>query len=150
MNGPERETEIYLAHMGREHHGLRHLLLKASASMVELTRNPNLADAVKDQLVGLLDFLRDHFASEEEGGALVEARNYCPSVGAEVERIFAEHGDLLADVESMIDKLRRSRPLSAKIAADLLCDFERFRHRMERHEEAENAAVARAFGTLPE
>ncbi|GIW92186.1 MAG: hypothetical protein KatS3mg110_0227 [Pirellulaceae bacterium] len=149
MNGPTPETQTYLAHLSRDHQHLRQELLRVASTLERLQDSEQLALAA-DQLAGLLDFLRRHFADEEEAGALVESRDYCPAVSAEVGRILAEHAELLRLLDRTVAQLRSHATLSAEYLEKIRRDFAQFCQRMEDHELAEKAVVARAFGAVPD
>jgi hemerythrin-like domain-containing protein len=150
MDGLAREWEIYVSDMGRDHQGMRRRLSEVASALEQLAQSHSLAKSAVDQLTNLRNWLAEHFASEEQAGALLEARNYCPQVGMEVERIFAEHRQLLANLQAMLDTLQQSERHIGHGVTEICREFERFRTQMERHEEAENSVVARAFGQLPD
>ncbi len=149
MNGPTPEIQPYVTDLSRDHQMLRQLV-RDVASLLEKVDDPQNRTIALQRLMALLEFLREHFAAEEEAGALVESRHYCPAVCPEVDRILAEHARLLEMLEQTLRKLQGLSQLADEVARAVRNDFELFRRKMEDHENAEKAVIARAFGAIPD
>jgi hypothetical protein len=137
MNGDDWDRcRSYIRHMDREHRRLgaslgrvRHVLAGPAQPKVSLQR----------ELAALRQELARHFQEEEEGGCLDEAVSRCGTLAHEVRIIEAQHRELLADVDRLIE-------IAASGAiARLAADFDRFASAVEEHEALEDHVLQHGF-----
>jgi iron-sulfur cluster repair protein YtfE (RIC family) len=141
----------YIDHWLAEHRRLHGLIRKAHAAIMQ-TGGPD-RDACSADVAGVLRRLREelvhHFAEEEAGGCMDEAVSHCPHLAAEVTRIEAEHGELLAQLDRLIAQALDldnggnavAKRVAFEHALDDLCQ------QLHAHEAAENAVLQHGFGT---
>lgn len=108
-----------------------------------------LTDSERQELASLVSDVRDraafHFALEEAYGYFEDPVAVAPRLCERVDRLRAEHGELFADICSIVHVFEDSEP-------DLPADFvgvqemcREFLSRFDAHEAAENALIAQAF-----
>ncbi len=145
MPSIERADPIILGHILGEHRALHdHLVaIRAVFATAEGTAAGRLA-SIREQLASLREHLHKHFAQEEEGGYLEESITRMPRLARAVEAVLADHPDLLAELDGLIERL--SRPDIAKLSwekADR--DFAAFAQHLLAHERNENAVVQEGY-----
>jgi hypothetical protein len=100
----------------------------------------------RQQLLQDLNTLRTelarHFAEESEGGCLDEAISHQPCAGRKADLLEHEHPDLLAELDSVIQRLEKHSGQSTR----LHIEFQAFAQRLKTHEQAEMLLVATALG----
>ncbi len=133
---PRDDFESELNH---QHRHLRDLL----AELGTLTRNPEGFEAAKASLVAKLRALREmvqaHFAFEEEGGYMSEVLRKAPRFLPEVERLEAQHTQILRD----LDRLTRT-DLDETDSDTFLAEVHGLIERLGRHEREETDVVQRS------
>jgi iron-sulfur cluster repair protein YtfE (RIC family) len=138
----------YIEHWIAEHRRLHGLMRKAHAAVMQ-TGGPD-PDAAPHHVVAGLRQLREelvrHFREEEAGGCMEEAACMCPRLGPEVQRIEAEHGELLARLDVLI---AQAADLDESVAKRLAFDreFNDLCRQLHAHEAAENNILKQGFGT---
>ena len=101
--------------------------------------------AVVDRLEQGALALIEHFAQEEsENGFFSEALAAEPRLHARVEQLRSEHPALQRELTALIDEARAAADAEAWSAATRR--YRAFADGLRRHENAENAIVAEAFG----
>ena len=141
------ECRPYIAHLLAEHRRLHKMISQARASIVQ-SRGPDRDASASDivqALVHIRGELAHHFADEEAGGCLDEAVSRCPRMSPEVQRIEAEHAELLREIDLLIAQAKDTQPSVADRIA-LERDFDRLCQQLATHEAAENAVLRQAFG----
>jgi len=102
--------------------------------------------ANSEQLLSDLRSLRAelgmHFAAEEAGGCLDEAISHQPCAGRKADLLEHEHPVLLAELDSVIERLQLAPEQSARLHKE----FQSFVQRLKSHEQAEMLLVATALG----
>jgi len=117
----------------------------AIVSSVQPDVAPSFAEVAR--ILGRLhDELELHFTEEDEGGCLDEAVSRCPWLAPEVKRIEAEHPEILAEVNRLIDEANHLQPTVQHQVA-MQQSFDRLYQRIRTHEKAENQLFAQGFGT---
>ena len=142
------ECRCYVDHLVAEHRRLHRIFQHMRAAIVSSVHpgiTPSFAEVAR-MLGKLRDELELHFTDEEEGGCLDEAVPRCPQLAAELKRIEAEHPELLAEVNRLIDQVSRLQPTDQHQLA-LRKAFDRLYLRLRSHEQAENQLLAEGFGT---
>lgn len=142
------ECRPYVVHLQAEHRRLHQMIRQTRAAVIQ-TGGPD-RDASVEDVLHVLRIMREelakHFQEEEAGGCMDEAVSRCPRLSAEVERIEAEHPELLAQLDALIieaadlDKSVRNR-VAFENAFDNLC------RQIHAHESAENAVLRQGFGS---
>jgi hemerythrin len=142
------ECRPYIDHLQVEHRRLHHMIQQARAAVIQNSspdRDATVADILRI-LRNMRQELAHHFTEEEAGGCMDEAVSHCPRLAAEVERIEAEHPDLLAQLDGLIveaadlDKSVKHR-VAFENAFDNLC------RQIHAHEAAENSILRQGFGS---
>lgn len=140
------ECRAYVTHVLTEHQRL-HALLDDARSTIAQTRadGKNQSSEVVQVLRQIRGELQQHFTEEEEGGCLDEAVSRLPRLAAEVDRIEAEHPDLLRRLDRLIEmasdseKMTKDRPLFDQ-------ELNNFYQGIHAHEGAENRLLQQGFG----
>ncbi len=132
-----------------EHARIRKSLLDALRTFRTIDRRARrveIAVQMIEPLTSLLAQLRRRFAAEEEdGGSLEEAVCSCPSLSYEARRADGEHPELLAELESIIARVREPS-LHRGVTADEQRLLEQFAEHLQRHEATEDRILSLAFG----
>ncbi len=127
------------AELNHQHRHLRDLL----SELGTLTRNPEGFEAAKGPLVAKLRALREtvqaHFAFEEEGGYMSDVLRKAPRFLPEVERLEAQHTEILRD----LDRLTRT-DLEKTEPEAFLDEVHSLIERLGRHEREETDVVQRS------
>jgi hypothetical protein len=124
-------------------------LLKAHRALIEdiqkLESTPIAAGSPADDLVACLQRTRaqlaEHFRFEEQNGYLTSVLERNPHLGHAVERLGAEHGELL----SLLDELCRQARSAATVSAELSPRVGDWARKVRRHEQRENILVEDAY-----
>ena len=131
--------ELTVADVEREHAELRRLFDEVTAAI-----GPGGATAKAAKLMSRLDVqLRAHFRMEEVDGIFAQVERDAPQLARDVERLRAEHKELLIDATHLAEL---APSLSNEEARRLFAHlFARFRDRVARHESEENGVLQRAY-----
>jgi hypothetical protein len=116
----------------------------AIVASVQPDETPSFGEIVRI-LQRLRRELTQHFAEEEGGGCLDEAVSRCPSLSVEYQSIQAEHPQILAQIDALIEQARTSPPTPQNQVA-IQGHFARLYKRVQAHEAAENRLLAAGFG----
>jgi hypothetical protein len=139
------ERNPYYRRCCQEHRELERLLHEAN----ELFRgcragtDPSCWRQAAVMLTNLGDYLRQHFAHEEEGGYLEEAIAHLPRLGPRADELMQQHGPLLCRLAKLEQRLHAAR--SAEAWQALTKEFSGLAEALAAHEEAENAIMDEAF-----
>jgi hypothetical protein len=146
MNGNDCEF-VYVDHMLAEHRRLDHLVRRTMASIPgwEETDAAGWLPRMQAGLAEIRAELAHHFRKEEEGGCLEEAVARCPQLSADVGHIEAEHRDLLAGLDDLIDRCRTLGATTATQAQALDAELRGLVRRLRAHEALENRVMQRGF-----
>ena len=142
------ECRCYFDHLLAEHRRLHSMLREMRAAIVNSTKPDGEASfaEVAQTLQRLHRELEHHFAQEEAGGCLDEAVSRCPRLSGEAKRVEAEHPDILAEVNGLIQLATSQEPNDESRLA-IQKGFERLYQRLLSHEAAENRILAEGFGS---
>lgn len=106
----EESSSAYIKALKAEHRELGQLVRAvdvALAAAADQGWKGQRTSHVVEQLVTLCDFMRDHFAQEEEGGYLEEALSHAPRLGPQAARLLHQHPQLLARIGDVCDLARK-------------------------------------------
>jgi iron-sulfur cluster repair protein YtfE (RIC family) len=92
----------------------------------------------------LAEEVERHFVHEEDGGYFDEVVEMAPHLGATVQKLQMEHGDLLETLEAMHGLLAEAEDTESWRQA-VRQDFEAFLHQCKEHESRENSLVQEAY-----
>jgi hypothetical protein len=142
------ECQPYVDHLTAEHRRLHTMLRQARGAIVQCG-GPD-RDATGNDVVRVLRRVRDelacHFAQEESGGCMNEAVSRCPRLSLEVQRIEAEHSELLAELDRVLAQaLDLDDSVQSRIAFENA--FDNLCRQIHAHEAAENVILSQGFGT---
>ncbi len=143
-----KDCQTYLDYAFAEHRRI-HKLLQQARSAIQQTSGPD-RDTTFAHVVQILRNVRNelarHFAEEDQGGCMEEAVSRCPRLGADVQRIEAEHPALLADIDRLIAQAEDGpETLANRVAIER--GFDELCTELHAHEAAENAVLRAGFGT---
>lgn len=103
----EDSSSPYLAALKVEHRELAQLVRTVegafSAAADQGWKGERTLQVV-ERLAAVRDFMRDHFAREEEGGYLDEAISHAPRLGPEAARLERQHPQLLGKINDAYDE----------------------------------------------
>jgi hypothetical protein len=142
------ECRPYVDHLLAEHRRVRRMIGQAHRAIVH-SGGPD-HDVSVEEIVRVLRLLREelahHFREEEAGGCLDEAASMCPRLSPEVQRLAAEHAELLAAIDALI---AHAHDLDQSILCriDFGHSFDNLCRQLHAHEAAENAVLRQGFGT---
>lgn len=124
-----------------EHRELEALYGRIRARLADKGECLKTVQALFDELVSRV---RTHFATEEYGGYFREIVELAPRLSSRADRLEREHGELLAIAEQLAKDIRHACESRIWRFA-IRVDFERFLHRCQEHEAAENTLVQDAY-----
>lgn len=140
-----RVDPVILGHLLGQHRDLHARLLALRADFAAAhDANPPSAKAVRDRLLELRDHLRDHFVQEEQGGFLEESIARMPRLSVAAREVVAEHPRLLAELDTLLDKLP-ARDVRDASWDDAALGFAAFTEHLLAHERNENAVVQQGY-----
>ncbi len=105
------------------------------------SREADLAELI-GSLSGLRTDLDHHFAAEEAGGCVEEAVSHAPRLGRERSQLEREDPTLLALVDTLMGRLKKSPKTLTRVDQD----YRRLVERIEAHEAAESRIIQESFG----
>lgn len=141
MASIDRSDPVILSHVLAEHRDLFNLMTSArSAFAAPSPPTPAQRAQVLECLRGLRAHLADHFLKEERGGFLEEAVTRVPRLSTAVREIVSQHPLLLAELDSVIERLA-VEPCTGSCWDAAADGFARFAAQMAAHERSENAVV---------
>jgi len=144
----DEESRCYVDHLVAEHRRLHAMLREMRAAIVgsiEPDGDPSFAKVA--QVLGKLHGeLEHHFAEEEKGGCLDEAVSRCPRLSPEARAIKAEHPEILAEIDRLIEQAAKLQP-DHQNQFMIQQAFDRLYQRLCAHEAAENQLLAQGLGT---
>lgn len=140
-----RVDPVILGHLLGQHRDLhaRLLALRASFADEHPAAGPPLT-AIRDRLLDLRHHLRDHFEQEERGGFLEESIARMPRLSGAAREVVAEHPRLLAELDTLIDRLPM-RDISQEVWEAAVSGFATFTDHLLAHERNENAVVQQGY-----
>lgn len=141
------ESGCYVNHIVAQHRRLHMMLRQIRSAVIECVQpdeTPSFA-AIARILEKMREEVKHHFAEEEAGGCLDEAVSRCPGLSPELKRIEAEHPEILAQIESLIEKSRILPPTPQNQVA-IHREFDALYRKLQAHEAAENRLLAQGFG----
>lgn len=140
-----RVDPVILGHLLGQHRDLHARLLALRADFAAAhDANPPSTKAVRDRLLELRDHLRDHFVQEEQGGFLEESIARMPRLSVAAREVVAEHPRLLAELDTLLDKLP-ARDVRDASWDDAALGFAAFSDHLLAHERNENAVVQQGY-----
>ena len=140
-----RVDPVILGHLLGQHRDLHARLLALRADFAAAhDANPPSAKAVRDRLLELRDHLRDHFVQEEQGGFLEESIARMPRLSVAAREVVAEHPRLLAELDTLVDKMP-VRDIRDASWDDAALGFAAFTDHLLAHERNENAVVQQGY-----
>lgn len=141
------QCRAYINHLVAEHRRLNGMLRKMQHAIVESVQPDDQPSfrAAQQILVQLREELSQHFSEEDGGGCLEEAVSSCPSLSADAKGVEAQHPEILADVDALIEKVA-GWPATVQNQVALQHDFAALCDKLHAHEAAENRILARGFG----
>jgi hypothetical protein len=146
MPAPLEEFRAFAIHLTAEHRTIARYLEQIEQDFdLAATNPPQLVASPISNLNRLRTALASHFDEEESGGCLDEAVLRLPTLAACAGRVLSEHAGLLADVDWMIDRLKRA-PVSLQSLDEVRCRFRCFVERLRAHEAAEDGILEQSFG----
>jgi hypothetical protein len=89
--------------------------------------------------------LAHHFRDEEQGGCLEEAVARCPPLSADVQKIEAQHDDLLARLSELIDRCQCCGLPTPQQARCLEQELRQIVRELRIHEALENKIMQQGF-----
>lgn len=140
-----RVDPVILGHLLGQHRDLHARLLALRADFAaDHDAGQVPVKAIRDRLLELRDHLREHFVQEEQGGFLEESIARMPRLSVAARAVVAEHPRLLAELDTLLDKLPTGdvRDASWDEAADV---FAAFTDHLLAHERNENAVVQQGY-----
>jgi hypothetical protein len=145
MNGNDCKF-VYVDHMLAEHRRLDQLVRRTLGSIPGWEEaDTGWLPRMRAGLEEIRTELAHHFRKEEEGGCLEEAVARCPQLSADVGHIEAEHRELLASLDDLIDRCRKLGATTAAQANALDAELRRVVHKLRAHEALENRVMQRGF-----
>jgi hypothetical protein len=143
---------VYVDHLLAEHRRLDQLIRRTLATFPtwEETDASQWLPRMRAGLVAIRVELARHFREEEDGGCLEEAVARNPQISAEVERIVAQHGDLLADLDGLICRCQAAGPLSVQQMQTMEAEVRELVRAVRSHEARENRILERGFSVCLE
>ena len=137
----------YVEHLRAEHRRLHgpFASVRSALSKYGEVENAGAFASAAELLTGLREELKHHFSEEEQGGCLDEAVSLCPRLSGEEKRIEAEHPQILAQIDRLLEQLRAPRATPENWSA-LQTDLDDLFRAIQRHETAENRLLLEAFG----
>ena len=141
------EYQAFAIHLTAEHRRIAECLrhVEQELQFVDADSPGNLA-GIAENLTQLRTELSKHFEEEESGGCLEEGIIHHPASAAEVGRIVHEHPQLLAGLDSLIDKVTLSGATYLMLG-EFRNEFEQFAKRLRAHEASETRIFHECFGT---
>jgi hypothetical protein len=145
MPSIERADPAILGHILAGHRELHEQVMAARAAFAASgVCTVEHAQAARERLTTLRDQLARHFAQEEQGGFLEESLNRMPRLNHRVKAVLADHPSLLAELDSLIERL--SRPDIRQVSWEQAHrDFDAFAQHLVAHERNENAVVQEGY-----
>jgi iron-sulfur cluster repair protein YtfE (RIC family) len=143
----DHECLAYINHLMAEHRRLNGMLRQMQRVIVESVQPdeaPSLAETGRI-LARLRQELRQHFAEEDAGGCMEEAMSCCPSLSGDAKRVEAEHPEILAELDALIEKTK-AWPASVQNQVILQREFSALCRKLHAHEAAEKRILAQGFG----
>ena len=146
----QEDLEKYRAlaiHLTAEHRRIAQCLrhVEQQLQLFSADSPGTLAGVIQD-LTQLRTELSKHFDEEESGGCLEEAVIHHPASSAEASRVVHEHPQMLADLDSLIEKFTSSGGADRALG-EIRSEFEQFAKRLRAHEAAETRIFQTCFGT---
>lgn len=142
------ECRPYIDHLQAEHRRLHHMIQQARGAVIQSggpDHDASVADILRI-LRNMREELAHHFAEEEAGGCMDEAVSRCPRLAAEVQRIEAEHPELLAQLDGLIvEAADVEKSVKHRVAFENA--FDNLSRQIHAHEAAENAILRQGFGS---
>jgi hypothetical protein len=143
----DQECLAYINHLMAEHRRLNGMLRQMQRAIVESVQPdeaPSFAETGRI-LARLRQELRQHFAEEDAGGCMDEAVSCCPSLSGDAKKVEAEHPEILAELDALIEKAA-ALPATVQNQVALQRQFDALRRKLHAHEAAENRILAQGFG----
>ena len=143
----EESSSPYLAASKAEHRALAQLVRNVEAALATAAQQGwkgQCNSHVVEQFVTLRDFIRDHFAQEEEGGYLDEALSHAPRLAPEAARLEHQHPQLLEKISHLCD-LARQRQADPSAWPGIQEHAHAALKELLVHEAGENQLVVQAF-----
>ena len=145
-------TFAYVDHMLSEHRRLDQLIRRTLAT-VPSWEELDAADwlpRVRSGLVAIQLELAHHFRAEEQGGCLEEAVARCPQLSAEVQKIEAQHDDLLARLGELMDRCQCCGKQTPQQARCLEQELRQIIRELRLHETLEKKIMQQGFNVCLE
>ncbi len=142
----------YVDHMLSEHRRLDQLIRRTLAA-VPSWEELDAADwlpRMRSGLVAIQTELAHHFRDEEQGGCLEEAVARCPQLSAEVQKIAAQHNEILARVSELVDRCQCCGKLTPQQARGLEQELRQIVRELRIHEGLENRIMQQGFSVCLE
>lgn len=149
MNGGYRIHEVnpYYTQARSEHKEL-HAAIERIHATLDATRDVDASVRSIEKATVLIAVLRDrlaqHFEQEEQGGYLEEAVVRVPQLASQALQLQRQHAEFLQAAGAMLEHAR-STEAAPLVWANLKTDYVLFAKKLNAHEAAENALLARAF-----
>src|SRR5688572_13350252 len=133
------ERNPYYRRCCQEHRELERLLQQANEyfRVCRAGTDPSCWSRAAMMLSQLGEYLRQHFAHEEEGGYLEEAIAHLPRLGPPADKLERQHGALLHRWSRVEECLHAAHTVDSW--ETLKSEFSRFADLLEAHEQGENA-----------
>lgn len=147
MQENQEKYRAFAIHLTAEHRRIAECLRHVEHQL-QLVRadSPGSRAGVTKSLTQLRTELAKHFDEEESGGCLEEAVIHHPASAADASRVVHEHPQMLADLDTLIEKFTSSGGTDRSLG-EIRTEFEHFAKRLRAHEAAETRIFQECFGT---
>lgn len=138
----------YVEHMLAEHRRLDQLIRRTLAAVPswEELDTAEWLPRMKRGLSAIQAELSHHFRDEEQGGCLEEAVERCPHLSQEVQKIEAQHDEILARLSELADRCQCNARLTPQQARSLEQELRQIVRELRTHEALENKVMQEGFG----
>lgn len=140
-----RIDPVVLGHLLAEHREL-HARLLALRAEFGYPRGPDAPglESLRSRLLGLREHLFRHFCQEENGGHLEESIARIPRLSPAVRAVVAEHPQLLAELDALLERLA-VRDIRGEAWAAATTAFATFTEHLLDHERNENDVLQQGY-----
>lgn len=145
----EKASSAYLDAMQAEHREVGKLIHAVEAAFATAALQGwkgSGTSQVVEPLIALRDFMRGHFAQEEEGGYLEEALSHAPRLCVQASQLERQHPQLLAKISDACDLAGKRRD-DPSVWPSIQEDARAAIKELLAHEAGENQLVQQAFNT---
>lgn len=142
------ECRPYIQHLEAEHRRLHGMIRQVRSTVIHsggADPDATAADVIR-VLRRIRDELARHFTEEEAGGCMDEAVSRCPHLSSDVQRVEAEHPELLARLDALIVEAADVEN-SVRQRIEFEATFDNWCRQIHAHEAAENNILRQAFGS---